>query len=533
MSQTGLLLLYLLDLLVQRQLSIMKSLLSHLLYILIFFVVTAPKTWSQTVTDYVSNEFVVVYDQIANELDRTAVRDFYGITDFYPILGGQADIWRNITFPLVTQTLDVIQDIESLELDINNSGLGDTDPRARVSDGDFQYIVQLDQSSLPYSPSSGGIAPILPNCNSNHRIMGSVSNPDKQQHIIIIDQLLNMHGLTGHTLPVEIITENPGGSHANRVTWVIDQVLTQVGITRITYSSIAAFDATGTAYYTDLLIAFDAIARLGLEDAILNFSANLTFADRDITEGNFLGKLARTVLESNNILMISSAGNDGTDDPNVFPGCVGLPNEISVAGSEACFATPWPNSNVNPDFYDIVAEADDILTFDGQNWALAAGTSFAAPLVTAAAAQVYSNLGAFNANQIRNKILRFADQELEFQNLVANGRVLNATSSTNNGQPLIQWPGTAAPQTDAAIASLSPDIVVYPNPANDLLQLTIPANLEQETMQISIWNINQQQIRSFEWQPGTPIDISQLQSGYYLLEIRTRSTQWATKICKM
>mgnify|MGYP001795154286 CR=1 FL=1 len=67
-----------------------------------------------------------------------------------------------------------------------------------------------------------------------------------------------------------------------------------------------------------------------------------------------------------------------------------------------------------------------------------------------------------------------------------------------------------------------------------MLQMILPDDIAQEeNMYVSIYNVNQQQVISLEWQAGAPINIQQLQSGYYLLRLSTRSAQWTTKICKM
>ena len=491
-----------------------------------------PTLFGQGVTDYTSNEFVVIYDQATLDGDRTVLRNFYGITSYHPILNGAAEIWQNIHFPIVTDSLDILFNIEDLELDINNSSLGDTDPRARVSDGDFQYMVDIEQAAIPYSPM-GGTTQVLPFCDNEGRIMGTLGDPDRPQNIIIIDQLLDMPGLNGRTNTIEVVTDHPGGDHANRVTWVIDQILGDLGATDVTFHNIAAFDATGSARYTDLLIAFDAIQEAGLTDAILNFSANLSFATRDLTEGNYLSKLVNEILETQNILMISSAGNDGSSDENVFPGCVGLTNEISVAGSDGCFVHTWSNSNSNPNHYDIVAEANDVLTFDGYTWALAAGTSFSAPLVTAAAAQVNSHTTFFSPRFITNKILRYADENSEFFGTVESGRILNATSSTNWAQPLTNWETDNQAPGEAAHPAAPGTIRVYPNPVVDMLQIELPAGEYSDPLQVQIQNLNQQVVGTYDWLPGAPLMLDQLPAGYYILEIRSATHQWVTRLSKI
>jgi subtilisin family serine protease len=98
-------------------------------------------------------------------------------------------------------------------------------------------------------------------------------------------------------------------------------------------------------------------------------------------------------MASSSMLFVVAAGNDGADadaSPS-YPACYDLDNIISVANLN-CDGTLHDSSNYGAVSVDLAAPGSYILsTTPGNGYGYMTGTSMAAPMVTAAAAMVYSS----------------------------------------------------------------------------------------------------------------------------------------------
>ncbi len=117
------------------------------------------------------------------------------------------------------------------------------------------------------------------------------------------------------------------------------------------------------------------------------------------------------MLESNGILVIVAAGNDAKniDATPVFPAAFNLGTQITVAASSRSdFMTSWSNSGFN--LVHVAAPGADILsTIPGNSTAYMDGTSMAAPLVSGAAALLWSARPSATALQIKSALLQSVD----------------------------------------------------------------------------------------------------------------------------
>lgn len=78
-----------------------------------------------------------------------------------------------------------------------------------------------------------------------------------------------------------------------------------------------------------------------------------------------------------------------------------------------------------------------------------------------------------------------------------------------------------------------PGIVsVYPNPANESIQVTIPENREKAGARIKIWNQKGELVTDQAFEPAIPIDIQALANGVYSVEITMESALWHTTFIK-
>ncbi len=128
--------------------------------------------------------------------------------------------------------------------------------------------------------------------------------------------------------------------------------------------------------------------------------ANLSFGVRPLLANPRDMETAMAILGSR-LLVVAAAGNDGlemsSENCPILPACLnGLDNVLTVVGLDSDLENPglWQtqsaSSNSSPAF-EIGAPAENVLTTVTDNrFALQAGTSFAAPQVTAAASLIFA-----------------------------------------------------------------------------------------------------------------------------------------------
>lgn len=117
-----------------------------------------------------------------------------------------------------------------------------------------------------------------------------------------------------------------------------------------------------------------------------------------------------SALASSNILFVVAAGNDGLDLDNSpdYPANYNLGNQITVGATNVNdFLTTWSNSSYN--FVHLGAPGDNIFSTISGGYAYMSGTSMAAPLVTGAAALLWSVKPQASYLQIRQALLNSVD----------------------------------------------------------------------------------------------------------------------------
>jgi hypothetical protein len=160
------------------------------------------------------------------------------------------------------------------------------------------------------------------------------------------------------------------------------------------------------------------------------------------------------------ILHVCSAGNDNWDDDvnPKFPAAYDLDNIISVAAIDR-FDQYAPFSNYGATSVDLAAEGSDALTTVQNNqYTLFDRTSAAAPMVTGAAALIWSAFPNLTAVQVKNRILSGVDPighigNNDLKPTLTNGRLnvvkalAGAPQDKDNQKPAAVDHLTAAAQT--------------------------------------------------------------------------------------
>lgn len=484
--------------------------------------------FSLTAQSYLPDEFIIEYKETASAADQQAVRDLYGITNHIRIAEG-VEIWRDIDFPVSitengsTTTINNVGDLLEYIIEIQNGNAGNTNANANINNGDPNYILQLPDDDLIYDGNAFDPLPFCDNSLNQHLIGPSMSeNNSVATKVIIIDQQINSP-MINHVPINHIEFLQVGGLHGNRVFSVIDNQLQQLGIPA-RYYGVTLFDVFGQAEYGLLLLTLNQLlSHDDLSNSILNFSANLVAlqADTDL----LLWDVWDDLLTEQNILLVSSAGNQGMNSDNIYPGCAGWANEITVAGTEGCFDRPWSSSNSNPQYFEIATEASEVLTYDGDNYWVSFGTSFSSALVTGAAAQIAARCQSFDPQHIKSALLDHADVNPNLMGLVNGGKLLNVTASINN---MPSCNGSPPPFGNPRLigdeeSKLS--LQTSPNPFSQVCMLTIDVPIGISA-QVSLYNSvgqlvaeehipNQQELTVLEWY--TPQNLS---AGTYFLQVQ-------------
>lgn len=132
-------------------------------------------------------------------------------------------------------------------------------------------------------------------------------------------------------------------------------------------------------------------------------------------------------MKNSDLLFVVAAGNDGADDDETgtYPAAYPLDNIISVANLN-CDGTLHSSSNYGIQSVDLAAPGSYILsTTTGSTYSYMTGTSMAAPMVTAAAAMVYSYYDGISLSEVRQILLDTVSSLDSLSGLVATGGMLN------------------------------------------------------------------------------------------------------------
>lgn len=186
--------------------------------------------------------------------------------------------------------------------------------------------------------------------------------------------------------------------------------------------------------------------------SICNLSLGTTKNDKALYE----------VMKNSNMLFVVAAGNDGCDNDKspTYPASYDLDNIISVAniGYDGTLAN---SSNYGSSSVDIAAPGTYILSTTADNtYSYMTGTSMSAPMVTAAAAMIYSHYSSVSLADVKEIILSSSRKLDSLNGYVLCGGMLDIgaafeydlTSLTNGG-----W----EEKTPVEYKGSAPEISVY------------------------------------------------------------------------
>lgn len=146
---------------------------------------------------------------------------------------------------------------------------------------------------------------------------------------------------------------------------------------------------------------------------------------------NYFDYALYQTIKNSDMLFVVAAGNDGADSDQTpcYPASFNLSNIIAVANLN-CDGTLSDSSNYGAASVDIAAPGSYILSTTTDNsYSYMTGTSMAAPLVTAAAAMVYSYDTGATLSQVRQILLDSASEQSGLSGKVSSGGMLDVAAA--------------------------------------------------------------------------------------------------------
>jgi serine protease AprX len=270
----------------------------------------------------------------------------------------------------------------------------------------------------------------------------------------------------------------------------------RVGVDIIT-SSLGYFDFNNTAYghtYSDM-------------------TGNAAFASK-----------GANIAFSKGIVVLASAGNEGaTTEPHVGVPAEAL-NVIAVGAvkadrSYALFSSIGPSydGRVKP---DVMAQGQQPYVFSGGTINNGGnGTSYSCPILAGMVACLWQALPGKNAQEIKQLVLQSSDN----YNPIVKSRL-------QYGYGIPDF--SLALSNGLSVTAFSKaDFIVYPNPTNDSISVTLPNESDVKT--IAIYNVLGQKVleKNISTQSST-ISLKSLNSGIYFYKIESNDFSKSGKIIK-
>ena len=223
------------------------------------------------------------------------------------------------------------------------------------------------------------------------------------------------------------------------------------------------------------------------------------------------------------MLLLTSAGNDGQSfgfvaTPADAPGCLSI-GAVDQDGEYAGFSSYGPNASGlrKP---DVMAQGVSAAVVD-QNGAVDfnSGTSFSSPIMAGAIASLWQSRPEVTNAQIM-QIVRASAHLFE-----------NPTDHMGYGIPNFESAYNALQILGAQADFLEIQFAMYPNPAQDVVSFSLPLGIEKATVLI-FTSIGQQVLSSEISTNQNTIDISDINSGTYIISVESGGTKNSFKLIK-
>ena len=245
----------------------------------------------------------------------------------------------------------------------------------------------------------------------------------------------------------------------------------------------------------------------------------------DMTGNAAFASKGANIAFSKGIVVLASSGNEGaTTEPHVGVPAEAL-NVIAVGAvkadeSYASFSSIGPSfdGRVKP---DVMAQGNPAVLSDiAGNIGTGSGTSFSCPIMAGMVACLWQALPGKNAQQIKQLILQssdnFAEPAVKSRPQYGYG-IPDFSLALSNGLSVTDFSKS--------------DFVVYPNPTNDFISVTLANNSDSKT--IAIYNVLGQKVLENTISTQSPtISLKSLNNGIYFYKLESNDFSKSGKIIK-
>lgn len=235
---------------------------------------------------------------------------------------------------------------------------------------------------------------------------------------------------------------------------------------------------------------------------------------------------------ANDVLIVASAGNIPYDTA-YYPASYRFVLSVSGVDNLDRFDPPTNDPFSWNDSVDVTAPGFNVFTTATWNGnpvytPPTGGTSIAAPLVAGVAGLVWAQYPNLSAIEVAERIKCTADnidgitENIPYTGKIGTGRV-NAYAAVNSNNQC----GLVNVATQEAQGNL----MIYPNPAKDKLNIYIQSMVNGQWSSVNILNVTGQIVQTANCQlPTAELDISDLASGIYFVQLNTGNKIFLQKI---
>jgi serine protease AprX len=246
----------------------------------------------------------------------------------------------------------------------------------------------------------------------------------------------------------------------------------------------------------------------------------------DMTGNSAFASQGANIAFSKGIVVLASAGNEG-DNSEPHIGVPAEAKDVIAVGAVQANKTYALFSSIGPSYDgrvkpDVTAQGKaDVLSDSFGNISLGDGTSFACPITAGLVACLWQALPGKSAQQIKELILQSSDNFAE--------PAVKSRPQYGYGIPDF----SLALSNGLSVTSFSKsDFMLYPNPTNDSISVTLPNDSNVKT--IAIYTVLGQKVLEKNISPQSPtISLNSLNSGIYFYKIESKDFSKSGKIIKI
>lgn len=479
---------------------------------------------AQVVASYADRSYLITFDPGTTQAEITQTMIDLQSDEIWvsPLTGTRKwEMSANVQFPYYNQALGVNI------LDINEQREGAAG-RAKVNETELNYFYQIDPlATNPPSSAQNYCYTEMPRYRERSDLKvaildtgfnGSSYGVTPVSKKNYVDGGTSVEDLNGHGTHIFSVIEDTykqnTNLHPNTVSWDIRKT----------------HDDDGYAELANIILALEEAVVDGAQ--IINMSTS--YYDEEDGELQDLVNNVIDVIEQNNVLIVTSAGNesssiDHVNGPVSFPSKFTTYNLLTVGAFDCEEDVLADYSNYGQYSVDIAAPGTKILGYEDRTFTptYKSGTSQATAIVSGVAVALGKFQTTFDYQEVKCAILRGADYKPDLEGKVLTFGYLNAKQALRELKfgctDIIDTPGHNVYGEGGGRSVMEDNYseVIYPNPAREMI--TLKFDNIQENIGVKILDLRGHVISKSNHTNTNSVDLSihDLPKGMYLMQYNT------------